>query len=119
MIKIAIPLSAGRLSAHFGHCEQFALFETDTSSKQIVGQMLATPPPHAPGVLPRWLQQQGVDVIIAGGMGGRAQSLFAENGIEIKTGIPDGTPQEQLNAFFDGNLSSGAAACHQHGHSCH
>jgi predicted Fe-Mo cluster-binding NifX family protein len=35
-MKIAIPLTAGRLSAHFGHCEQFALIEADPAARQII-----------------------------------------------------------------------------------
>ena len=86
MMKIAIPLSEGRLSAHFGHCEQFALIEVDPVSKQILAQTLVVPPPHEPGLLPRWLHQQGVQVVIAGGMGRRALDLFAQNGIAVHAG---------------------------------
>ncbi|NLX99973.1 MAG: chromosome partitioning protein ParA, partial [Rhodopirellula sp.] len=52
-MKIAIPLANGRLSMHFGHCEQFALVEADAQSGKILDTKLITPPPHEPGVLPR------------------------------------------------------------------
>ena len=83
-IIFAIPLAEGRLCSHFGHCEQFALIETENG--QIQGKSMHTPPPHEPGVLPKWLHEMGANVIIAGGMGSRAQGLFNENGIKVVTG---------------------------------
>lgn len=53
----AIPTAQGRLCAHFGHCEEFAFVEIDEKDKKITGVSKKTPPPHEPGVLPRWLVQ--------------------------------------------------------------
>ena len=64
---IAVPVSNGILCAHFGHCDQFALIQTENG--KIKGKTLSTPPPHEPGVIPRWLSEKGAQVIIAGGMG--------------------------------------------------
>jgi predicted Fe-Mo cluster-binding NifX family protein len=111
MIKIAIPMAEGRLCMHFGHCEQFALVEADETSKTITGKKLLTPPPHEPGVLPRWLHEQGANVIIAGGMGQRAQSLFAANSIQVVVGAPAAAPEEIVAAFLGGNLEVGGNAC--------
>ncbi len=47
---------------------------------------MVVPPPHEPGLLPTWLQEQGADIIIAGGMGSRAQELFLGKGIHVVTG---------------------------------
>ena len=77
-MKIAIPLVGGKLSQHFGHCEEFVLLEICADAKTITGKSLHQPPPHEPGMLPRWLNQLGAEVIIAGGMGRRAQELFTE-----------------------------------------
>ena len=85
-LLIAIPLAAGKLCMHFGHCEQFALVQADPTEKRIVGREDVTPPPHEPGLLPRWLAQQGATVILAGGMGQRAQALFAQNNIQVVLG---------------------------------
>jgi ATP-binding protein involved in chromosome partitioning len=115
MMKIAIPLTGGRLSAHFGHCEQFALVEADLISKQILAQALVTPPPHEPGLLPRWLHQQGVQVVIAGGMGRRALELFAQNGIAVHAGAPGDTPENLARSFVTGGLGGGTPTCgHDH-----
>jgi predicted Fe-Mo cluster-binding NifX family protein len=119
IMKIAIPLAGGRLSDHFGHCEQFALIEADPATKTILSQTLATPPPHEPGVLPRWLHQQGAQVIIAGGMGQRALQLFAQNNITVKSGPPGQTPEQLVAAFCNGSLRAGPSPCTQHAHGCH
>ena len=73
--------------------------------------MLVTPPPHEPGLLPRWLHEQGADVIIAGGMGQRAQQLFAEKGIRVVYGVPSDTPETIVTAFLDGTVVSGENLC--------
>jgi ATP-binding protein involved in chromosome partitioning len=111
MIKIAIPLVNNELSMHFGHCEQFAIIDADEEKKTIIKSELATPPPHEPGVLPRWLASQGVQMIIAGGMGSRAQDLFAAQQIKVLTGAPVAAPEQLVAAYFAGNLELGANAC--------
>ena len=110
-MRIAIPIHDGRLCAHFGHCSAFALLDIDPEAKKIIGSARVEPPPHAPGVLPRWLKDQGADIVIAGGMGGRAQALFAEAGIEVVTGVPEHTPEELALAFATGTLEHGDNIC--------
>jgi predicted Fe-Mo cluster-binding NifX family protein len=110
-IKIAIPLVAGKLCMHFGHCEQFALVDADAANKKIIGRMDVTPPPHEPGLLPRWLAQKGANVILAGGMGQRAQALFAENNIQVVVGVPAETPEELVGRYLTGTLEAGENVC--------
>jgi len=110
-MKIAIPVADGKLGMHFGHCEQFALLDVDEKTKKVTGKRMVTPPPHEPGVLPRWLHKEGATVIIAGGMGQRAQSLFAENGIKVVVGAPAETPEELVSQYLAGTLVSGANVC--------
>jgi Mrp family chromosome partitioning ATPase/predicted Fe-Mo cluster-binding NifX family protein len=110
-MKIAIPVAEGKLGMHFGHCEQFALLDVDEKAKKVTGKWMLTPPPHEPGVLPRWLHKEGATVIIAGGMGQRAQSLFAENGIKVVVGAPAETPEELVTQYLAGTLVSGANVC--------
>ena len=110
-MRIAIPLAGGRLCMHFGHCEQFALVEADARTKAVTAASYLTPPPHEPGVLPRWLHEQGADVIIAGGMGRRAQDLFSQSGIEVVVGAAGGSPEDLAAAYLDGSLAAGPNAC--------
>jgi ATP-binding protein involved in chromosome partitioning len=110
-MRIAIPMVDGKLCMHFGHCEQFALLDADERTKTVTGKRMLTPPPHEPGVLPRWLHQEGANVIIAGGIGQRAQTLFAENGIQVVVGAPAETPEILAAQYLAGTLASGANVC--------
>ena len=111
VMKIAIPLAAGCLSMHFGHCEEFAIIEVDEKNKKIITTNILQPPAHEPGVLPAWLHEQGANVIIAGGMGSRAQQLFAQNDITVVVGAAGGTPQELASAYLQGTLQAGENIC--------
>lgn len=110
-MKIAVPVAGGRLCMHFGHCEAFVIVETDDETREVVGQSTAAAPPHEPGVLPRWLSGQGVDLVIAGGMGQRAQALFSQAGVNVIVGAPAGAPEELARAYLGGTLESGANLC--------
>jgi Mrp family chromosome partitioning ATPase/predicted Fe-Mo cluster-binding NifX family protein len=110
-MKIAVPIADGKLCMHFGHCEQFALVEVDDAAKTITGTTYLTPPAHEPGVLPRWLHEQGANVIIAGGMGQRAQGLFSQNGIQVVVGAPGETPEKVASAYLAGTLEVGQNVC--------
>jgi Mrp family chromosome partitioning ATPase/predicted Fe-Mo cluster-binding NifX family protein len=110
-MRIAIPLAAGRLSAHFGHCEEFAVLDVEEASKRILTQSTHQPPAHEPGALPRWLDELGVSVVIAGGMGQRAQQLFANNGITVIVGAPSDEPQKLVSAYLSGTLAAGDNIC--------
>ncbi len=110
-MKIAIPLAEGKLCLHFGHCEQFAILDTDADSKKILKVENLTPPPHEPGLLPRWLAEKEVNLVIAGGMGGRAQELFTAQNIKVLTGAPVATAEQIVEAFFANNLQCGDNTC--------
>jgi len=110
-MRIAIPLAGGKLALHFGHCEAFALMEVDTDRRLITGRQDLSAPPHQPGLLPAWLAERGANMIIAGGMGQRAQDLFAGHGIEVLVGAPAAAPEELATAFLGGSLLQGENAC--------
>jgi ATP-binding protein involved in chromosome partitioning len=106
---LVIPVEDGKLSPHFGHCKQFAFIETKKG--KVKAQEMKTPPPHEPGVLPRWLYEQGADVVITGGMGEQARQLLKEKGIEVITGAPVDSPETIANQFLSGSLVTGDNAC--------
>ena len=110
-MKIAIPLANGKLSMHFGHCEKFALLEVDPEFKRILNREDLIAPPHEPGMLPPWLADKGANVIIAGGMGQRAQALFAQEGIQVIVGAAAEPPAKIAAAYLAGTLQSGANLC--------
>jgi len=110
-MKIAIPTASGQLCPHFGHCEKFAVLEADPETRKILGRADHAPPAHEPGVLPRWLGEMGVNVILASGMGMRAQQLFAQNGIEVVVGAAPDVPETLVEAYLAGNLATGENLC--------
>lgn len=110
-MRIAVPLAKGRVSLHFGHCDSFALIDAEPAGGRLLRREDVVPPPHEPGVLPRWLAERGANVVIAGGMGARAQGLFAEQGIRVVTGAPAEAPERVVEEFLAGTLRTGANAC--------
>ncbi len=110
-MRIAIPIADGKLSMHFGHCERFALIDVDPAAKKIIKREEIEAPPHEPGLLPAWLAERGARVIIAGGMGTRAQGLFADQGIGVIIGAPAETPEHLVAAYLAGTLESGENVC--------
>jgi ATP-binding protein involved in chromosome partitioning len=109
VMKIAIPIAEGKLTAHFGHAAEFAIVHVE--DQEIKGKELLTPPPHEPGVLPKWLHELGVSVIIAGGMGQRALGLFGDNGIKVVTGAANHTPEELVKQYLTNTLVTGQNVC--------
>ena len=110
-MRIAIPLTQGKLSLHFGHCDQFAIFDVDDNIKKVINRKDATPPVHAPGVLPQWLHENNVSVIIAGGMGQRAQQLFTQNDIKVVVGASSNSPEELVSAYLENTLETENNIC--------
>ncbi len=110
-IKIAIPLAGGLLAEHFGHCDEFVVFGADREQRKLNANSRITPPQHEPGLLPRWLGELGVNVVIAGGLGRRARTAFESNGIEVVAGVAAGDPTEIAQSFLDGTLEAGRNLC--------
>lgn len=113
--KIAIAQDGSLVSQHFGHCMSYALFNFEN------GKMTRLPdlqsPGHEPGKLPRLLAAEGVNIVIAGGMGPRAIDLFEENGIEVILGV-SGDLGRAAEAFANGTLTAGTSTCSHDDHAC-
>jgi len=109
-MRFAVPTYQGKLCAHFGHCEAFAIIDTDNNGN-IIKEVFENPPPHEPGVLPRWLSEKGVNCVIAGGMGSRAQQLFAQQGVKVVTGAQGEYPRDVVEQYLKGTLQIGANTC--------
>ena len=107
--KIAIPMTQGVLSQHFGHCEVFTL--CSVVDGEITHTTTLQPPPHEPGSHPKFLKEHGCDTIIAAGMGMRAQGLFEQYGIKVVIGA-EAKPAEQIvKEYIEGSLSTGENLC--------
>ena len=110
-MRYAVPVSGGVVSLHFGHCEQFALIDVDEDKKEIIKKELVPSPGHEPGLLPKWLAEQGVSFVIAGGMGSRAQNLFQQNNIGVIIGTMENDPEKAVLSYLDGKLATGDNIC--------
>jgi predicted Fe-Mo cluster-binding NifX family protein len=106
---IAIPTENGKLCTHFGHCEKFAIIKTENQTQ--ISEEYLTPPVHQPGVYPQFLAQNGVTVIIAGGMGQKAQQLFAQHQIEVCIGVNAESPSRLVEKYLTGQLQTGTNLC--------
>ncbi|NLT35481.1 MAG: hypothetical protein GXX83_06250 [Gaiellales bacterium] len=110
-VRVAVPVAEGRLCPHFGHCESFTLVDVESGTMRVLERRDATPPPHEPGVLPRWLGEQGVQVVICGGMGEQAQELLADEGIQVVLGVAPDIPEHLISDYISGKLQIGENTC--------
>jgi predicted Fe-Mo cluster-binding NifX family protein len=127
---IAIPLSQGLLSAHFGHCEAFAFVTVENNIVTNISSF--DPPEHVPGSFPRWVASKGATDVIAGGMGPQAVNLFNAFNINVFVGAPVIEPKQLVELFLADKLNLSANYCdhdgdhehhsghnHSHGHHHH
>lgn len=110
-MRIAIPVTDGKLSPHFGHCRQFAIIDADPETKKVADIEMLDSPAHEPGILPKWLSGLCVDLIIVGGIGRRVQQLFAQNNIDVIVGAMDNNPQELAQQYLASQLQCGQNIC--------
>ncbi|MBN2628451.1 MAG: NifB/NifX family molybdenum-iron cluster-binding protein [Spirochaetales bacterium] len=114
-MRIGVPTNdRTNVESHFGHCKEFALI--DCEDGVVKETAYVTPPPHEPGVMPKFLAEQKADVILTGGMGQMAINLFKQNSIDVILGA-SGSIEENVKVFLSGNLESTGSACdHHHDH---
>ena len=112
-----------QVAHHFGRCPFFALVEVENEQIQSVN-VIDNPffAGHQPGQVPGFINKQKADVMLSGGMGGRAIQFFNQFGIEAATGA-EGSFENAVNCYLEGNLR-GASSCaeseaHGHGHHHH
>jgi predicted Fe-Mo cluster-binding NifX family protein len=103
---------------HFGRCPFFTLVDVEGTEVKAV-EVIDNPyyGAHQPGQVPGFIHQQKADVMLSGGMGGRAIQFFNQFGIQAATGAT-GTVQFALQSYLGGELT-GAAPCKEsveHGH---
>jgi predicted Fe-Mo cluster-binding NifX family protein len=122
-MRVAVSAESKRgldsvVSPHFGRCPHFVLVDLEG---QAVGQVQEVDNPffgnHQPGQVPGFIASLGANVMLTGGMGGRAIMFFEQYGIEGVTGAY-GTVRQSVEQYLGGELK-GAAPCkesEEHGH---
>ncbi|MFX1573847.1 MAG: NifB/NifX family molybdenum-iron cluster-binding protein [Promethearchaeota archaeon] len=107
-MKIAISSDSGNVCAHFGRAPEFT-FITIEDNKVIEKKVLPNPG-HSVGSIPQFVNQQGANCLIAGGMGRRAEAFFNQYGIEVIVGVT-GRIDDVIKKILDGTLEGGESLC--------
>lgn len=121
-MKIAVPTTqTNMVDDHFGHCEFFTVFSIENKevkAKEIVGS------PSECGCksnIAGTLQNIGVEVMLAGGIGGGAINVLNHHGINVYRGC-SGDIDELIKEFIKGDLVDSGETCDHHthgeGHQC-
>lgn len=110
-MRYAVPVSDSKVATHFGHCSHFALIDVDETRNVIMRKEIVASPGHQPGLLPAWLAEEGASVVIASGMGSRAQGLFRQNRIQVVTGTLEDDPEKVVLDYIRGILAAGDNPC--------
>ena len=116
-MKIAVTYDNGNIFQHFGKTESFKVYEVE--EQKVVSSEVISSNGSGHGALAGMLAEQGVDVLICGGIGGGAQAALGEAGIELCAGA-QGSADEAVEAYLKGELVSSGVNCDHHGegHSC-
>ena len=112
-MKIALPCMGKEVAQHFGHCEQFCICEIE--GEKLVSSEFIPNPGHKPGFLPNFLADKGVEILIAGGIGGGAIDIFNERNVKVVTGAA-GDALAVVQEFLKGNVQSTGSVCSNHEH---
>ena len=118
IMKIAVTYENGEIFQHFGHTEQFKLYDIENS--QVVRSQIVDTNGQGHGALAGFLTEAGADVLICGGIGGGAQSALATAGIKLYGGV-SGAADEAVEAYLAGKLDYNPdvrCSHHEHEHSC-
>ena len=100
-MKIVIPTLDGKLCAHFGHCETFSFVEVNPETKEIVSIETNAPEDGISCQSAGWIGEQGADLVLAGGMGGRPMMMFEHFGIQVVSGCPELEIEEVVKLGID------------------
>lgn len=118
-MKIAVTYDNGNVFQHFGKTESFKVYEVEDN--KVVSSEVISSNGTGHGALAGLLANQGIEVLICGGIGGGAQTALADAGIELCSGA-QGDTDKAVEAYLNGELVSAGTTCdhhhHEEGHSC-
>ncbi|MFP4005175.1 MAG: NifB/NifX family molybdenum-iron cluster-binding protein [Candidatus Hadarchaeia archaeon] len=108
-MKIAVPTDSNEVSGHFGRCPEFTIVEVVDG--QVKEEKRIENPGHRPGYIPEFLNERGIDWLIAGGIGRKAISLFEDYGVEVTSGLEGVKVEEVIESALNGEIDSGSNPC--------
>jgi MinD superfamily P-loop ATPase/predicted Fe-Mo cluster-binding NifX family protein len=113
-MKIAVTVDGNEISSHFGHCTGYAIYDVEDS--KVLNKTYIENPGHEQCVLPDFLANAGISVVITGGMGMKANQIFTERGIKTFIGV-GGNPDDAVELYMKGKLESTDVLCNHEQHS--
>lgn len=113
-MKIAVTYEKGQIFQHFGHTEQFKVYEVEDG--KVVSSQVVDTAGQGHGALAGFLAEAKADVLICGGIGGGARNALAEAGIKLLPGA-QGDADAQVESYLAGTLNYDPdTVCSHHGH---
>lgn len=113
-MKIAVTYENGNIFGHFGHTEQFKLYEINDG--KIMSSTIVSTNGSGHGALAAFLNNHGVDTLICGGIGGGAINALTEAGIKLYGGV-EGSADAAVEALLAGRLDYNPnVKCSHHEH---
>jgi len=107
-MRVAVSTEAGEVAQHFGRCSHYTI--ANIGDGKVLSTQIIANPGHEPGFLPEYLARKGVECIIAGGMGSKAEGLFEAKNIRIVLGVT-GKVDSVLERFAQGKLEGSDSLC--------
>jgi len=104
-MKIAMPVNKKKLCSELSNCEKIAIFSVNDEDGKILHREEIIPPIESIELLPEWLNNENVNIIIAGGINERVRLIFIKNGIEICIGKSGETAEELIKKFLYKNIN--------------
>ena len=118
-MKIAVTYENGNVFQHFGHTEQFKIYDVENGA--VISSQVVDTNGSGHGALAGFLKGHHVDALICGGIGGGAQMALAEAGIRLYAGC-SGSADDRVAELLAGTLAyADSATCDHHhgeGHTC-
>lgn len=129
-MKVAVAYNEGQIFEHFGHCETFAVYDyAEADVNQCTKRLLDCSDRHGHAAMAELMQEQGIDFVLCGNMGGEAKSLLLSYGIIPVVGYcgdadtaADMLITGQLSVVDGGSCAGGCGGCsgchHEEGEDC-
>jgi predicted Fe-Mo cluster-binding NifX family protein len=108
-MKIAMPLTEGRIAQMSENCDRFTIVDVDLTENQILNSCRAVPDEEWLGRLVAWLSEQAVDLVIAVEVEPKMKTDLSASNIRIIAGAPDDSPHAVIKSYLAGGLNQPAS----------
>lgn len=113
-MKIAVPTAGDQIDQHFGHCEKYSIFTIEDKTIAAVDYLASPAGCGCKSNMAATLAEQGVTILLAGGIGNGAVNVLAQNGIATIKGAA-GRAADAVTLYLRGELQDRGDVCHEHG----